>query len=171
MKYHKAYILIGSNKGDRSQMLADACMMIQNNVGNIMQQSSIYETQPWKLTEVSKFLNQAIMVSTNLSPSVLLNKLQIIELILGRVRYNDYYESRPIDLDILFYDQDIINEVNLQIPHPLLHRRLFALVPLMEIANDFIHPIQKLSIFDLIEKCEDKGMIEKIADIPSGNFN
>ena len=170
MKNHNTYILLGSNKGDRFQMIADASSMIDSRVGKIIQRSSVYETQPWELSGTKDFLNQAILVQTKLTPQKLLNKLQIIELILGRVRYNDYYESRPIDLDILFYDQVIINELNLQIPHPLFHRRLFAMIPMLEIANDFIHPIKNISISALIDNCKDRGEIERLVAIPSGNI-
>ena len=170
-KSSEVYLLLGSNKGDCYEMLKQSCEMIGRNCGKIVKKSSIYITSPWEFHDDHNFLNQVLLLQTSLSPKVLLNKIQIIELILGRVHYHDYYESRFIDIDILFYDKELIRDANLCIPHPLLHKRLFTLIPLAEISGNFMHPLLKKSISDLIKTCPDNSMIKKYTNVFSDNYS
>lgn len=103
----------------------------------------------------------AVKIETELAPHVLLEKIQAIESVMGRVRGPEHFSSRLIDIDILLYDDIIIDEENLKIPHALLQERRFVLVPLCEIAHTLIHPVLKKTIEELLEECEDKGMVIK----------
>lgn len=151
-----AYILLGGNLGDRSLILKRAIAMLEEDAGNIAKCSSVYETEPWGYNDDNLYLNQVVMLNTGLSPKSLLQELLQIESRLGRVRDSSYYKSRAIDLDILFYDDLIINMENLIIPHPLLQKRMFTLAPLNEIASELMHPKLKCTIKDLIGTCDDK---------------
>jgi 2-amino-4-hydroxy-6-hydroxymethyldihydropteridine diphosphokinase len=102
-----------------------------------------------------------VKLETNLSPSGLLGRILMIESLLGRVRSDTHYASRIIDLDILFYDNIIINEISLKIPHPLMQERMFVLVPLCEIEPDYVHPVFNQTIASLLKKCKDKSKVRK----------
>jgi 2-amino-4-hydroxy-6-hydroxymethyldihydropteridine diphosphokinase len=149
-----AYISLGSNMGDRIMFLQEARNYIQSDIGNILHESKIYETSAWGNTNQPKFLNQIIKIETKLSPKYLLENCLCIEKKLGRTRVK-IWDQRTIDLDILFYDKQIIHHENLIIPHPYLHLRNFILVPMNEINPDFIHPVLELTISQLLEKCPD----------------
>ncbi len=151
-----AYILLGGNLGDRSLILKRAIAMMEEDVGNIEKCSSVYETEPWGYNDDNSYLNQVVILNTELSPKSLLHELLQIESKLGRKRDSSYYASRAIDLDILFYDDLVINMENLIIPHPLLEKRMFTLAPLNEIASELMHPRLKCTIKDLIGICDDK---------------
>ena len=150
-------ILLGSNLGDREMLIKSAIDMIGKNCGNVLSYSRIYETEPWGFDAENNFLNQIISIQTDLRPHDLLKELLSIEAILGRKR-NEYattYESRPMDLDILYYDDLIINDNDLILPHPRLHRRRFTLLPLCDIAPDLKHPLFNKSNKTLLEECDD----------------
>lgn len=152
---HTAYLLLGSNLGDRLQFLDRAIDRIGTTAGSIVAQSSVYETEAWGATEdLPPHLNQAICIQTELESAALLAALQAIENELERSRIRKW-GSRTIDIDIIFYDQEIINTAALTVPHPYLEKRMFALKPMVEIAKSFIHPISKKSIQDLVAACED----------------
>jgi 2-amino-4-hydroxy-6-hydroxymethyldihydropteridine diphosphokinase len=108
------------------------------------------------------FLNQVLLYETLLTPNEILQTIGVIEAENGRVHTKDGYSSRNLDIDILFYDSLILNSADLTVPHPLLHVRRFTLLPLAEIAPDFIHPVLQLSMRDLLEKCEDLGTANKL---------
>lgn len=154
---HKAYLLLGSNRGDRFKMLNQANELISDQTGKINQVSSVYESVPWGFADETNFLNQVICIKTHLSPFDLLAGLMRIETILGRTRHSDGYTSRLIDIDILFYDNIILIDENLTIPHPRLHKRLFTLLPLAEVAEELIHPVLHLPVPKLLQQCEDKS--------------
>ncbi len=167
------FLLLGSNRGDREQNLIQACAAIKKRIGNITGISSIYETEPWGFDDNTAFYNQALEVETMLSESELLNVIHGIEKDLGRVRAsascgtecgcsNEAYSSRTIDIDILFYASKILFTGELMIPHPRLHERRFTLIPLHEIAPDFIHPIFRESVTKLLNHCTDKGVVNRI---------
>ena len=137
-------------------MLERARCEINKRAGEIIRSSSIYETEPWGFDDQTSFLNQVLIIDTFLEPHELLDILLRIESELGRKRKSDEYESRLIDIDILFYDNLKINERDLIIPHPRIEERMFVLKPLMEIAPGMIHPVTGLSIKHLYEKCQDK---------------
>ena len=154
MTKHKTHLLIGGNLGDRLANLAAARRLISQRIGNVVKASSLYETQPWGNADQPDFLNQALEVATELPPLVVLKVILEIEKQLGRQRA-DKWSARTIDIDILFYDAKVLNTKDLTLPHPNLHERNFALVPMLEIAPNKQHPISKKNIEELYEACED----------------
>jgi 2-amino-4-hydroxy-6-hydroxymethyldihydropteridine diphosphokinase len=150
-----AYLLIGGNIGDRLANLETATKAIQDQIGNILLSSSIYETAAWGLENQASFLNQALLVSTTADAQTLLEKLLAIEQQMGRIR-NQPLGPRIIDLDIIFFNEEVIALTNLVIPHPQMQKRNFVLSPLNEIAPNYLHPILKKSINQLLMNCEDK---------------
>lgn len=154
-KLEKIYLLTGSNLGNREQQLMQAVQMLNENTGEVTAQSSFYETEAWGLTDQPDFLNQALELITLLSPQQLIESILKIEKEMGRIR-NEKWTARLIDIDMIFYGSRIIKAETLTIPHPFMHERNFVLVPLMEIAADFIHPVFKLSVRELYERCEDR---------------
>ena len=151
----KAYIGIGSNLGNKEENIRKAIELIKEKC-KILKVSSLYETEPVGYKEQDWFLNCAIEIETKLKPQELIKFLLLIEKKLGRIR-TVKNGPRTIDLDILFYGSEIINEKNLIIPHPRLHERLFVLEPLKEVCPNFIHPVFNKSvneIHSLVNKLE-----------------
>ena len=153
------FLLLGGNLGDRNQNLEDARECIALKIGTIKKTSSIYQTAAWGVENQPAFLNQVVEVSSLLSPQKTLTQINEIEKKLGRKRYQKWY-ARTIDIDILYYENEIIVEENLKVPHPFLHQRRFTLVPLAEIAPSFVHPILKKTNAELLEECEDDLPVE-----------
>ena len=158
----KLYLLLGGNLGDKQNVFSEARNKLNELTGKITAQSTIYETEPWGFESDDIFWNQVLEISTNLSPEEVLEKTQQIELEMGRIRKSKEYDSRIIDIDILFYGNQIIDQKNLIIPHPLIQERKFALVPLCEIAADLIHPVFQKSIRQLLDECQDTLSIERV---------
>ena len=156
-----SFILLGSNMGDREVVLDNAIKEIEKRCGRIVNKSSLYESEPWGFDTDLYFLNQAIAVETELEPHDLLKELLTIEAELGRRRNENYigYESRPIDLDIIYIDDMINNDDDLILPHPRMHLRRFVLVPLSEISPDFVHPILRERNSTLLDRCEDQSEV------------
>jgi 2-amino-4-hydroxy-6-hydroxymethyldihydropteridine diphosphokinase len=146
-----AYIGIGSNLGNRQQNCLLTIELLEEKGITIKKRSSMYETEPWGIKNQPRFINMAIEIETGLEPVELLRLLKSIEREIGR---GDSYKWGPriIDLDILLFDDLIVKEDNLQIPHPFMHERDFVLRPLCEIAPDRIHPLLKVRICDLMQK-------------------
>lgn len=158
-KVADVFLLTGGNQGDRMNFLNQADSMISKSIGEIVKSSSVYESEPWGFIDSNRFLNKVNKVITLLSPEDLLSAIHKIEKSLGRTRVNNKYQSRTIDIDILFYDDIIYNAENLLIPHPHLHKRLFTLLPMMEIEPDYIHPLLKSNITGLFKNCDDSGIV------------
>lgn len=154
------YLCLGGNIGDREKALQLALFEINLLIGVITAQSSIYETEAWGVENQQAYLNQCIEVKTGLNPNELIHKLLHIEKELGRERTeSETYEPRTIDIDILFYNQEIIDSKQLTIPHPRLHLRKFVLIPLSDICPNYLHPILNKTIFNLLSHCEDQSKV------------
>ncbi|MBQ6068647.1 MAG: 2-amino-4-hydroxy-6-hydroxymethyldihydropteridine diphosphokinase [Bacteroidales bacterium] len=166
------YLLIGGNQGDRRQMISQATDLIQQRIGSVATCSYIYETAPWGFFSPDEtpqsFFNQALAANTSLSPHEALNEAMSIEQMLGRHRpsngeSNDigsstnshFYFSRPIDIDLIFYDQLVIDTPDLTLPHPRMHLRRFVLQPLCDIAPQYRHPIINKTLTELLDECTD----------------
>lgn len=158
---NKVYLLTGSNVGDSSALLKEAKLAIQKQVGEIEAASHLYKTAPWGNTNQQDFLNQVLAVNTILSATDVLKIILNIELQMGRTREKKW-APRTIDIDILFFNNEFIQEENLIVPHPLLHQRRFTLVPLAEIAPNYSHPLLHQSIFNLLQHCNDDSVVEKL---------
>jgi 2-amino-4-hydroxy-6-hydroxymethyldihydropteridine diphosphokinase len=179
----EVFILLGSNRGDRNSFITRAVEMIEIHAGVVCRKSSLYETEPWGFDDPTPFLNQVVEIETNLAPENLLNQLLTIEVKLGRIRPFDgcgcgvppspvsgngsgnsktpVYAGRTIDLDILFYGDRLVFTDALMIPHPRLHERRFTLVPLNEVAPEFIHPLLKKTMAVLLNDCRDQTTVKK----------
>lgn len=151
---YQAYLLLGSNRGNRELMLSKAKDCIENRIGVIITWSSIYESEAWGEKSSNPYLNQAIEISTSLSPESLLKEILKIELDMGREK-RAKWEDRIIDIDILFFGNQVIQTPNLVVPHPWIQDRNFTLVPLMEIAPDHIHPVFNKRIEELYFESKD----------------
>ncbi|MEL6719499.1 MAG: 2-amino-4-hydroxy-6-hydroxymethyldihydropteridine diphosphokinase [Bacteroidota bacterium] len=150
----KVYLSIGGNLGDREQNLELARRSIEEEIGKIILASSIYETAAWGITDQPDFLNQVLEVETALLPFEILDKIQQIEQKMGRVKIQRW-GTRVIDVDILFYGNEIIQSQRLTIPHPGIPDRNFVLVPMREIAADLWHPVLEKTIESLSLACPD----------------
>jgi len=149
------YLLLGTNMGDRVAQLDRARSEIARELGTLCHISSIYETDAWGNENQSRFLNQVVEVATPLKPFPLLKEINTIEKRMGRIRINKW-EARLIDIDILYYADQVINEAHLQIPHPHLPDRRFALAPLQEIAPGFVHPVLGKTTTELLNQTSDQ---------------
>ena len=158
------HILFGSNMGDKNEIFAQACLFINNRCGRIVAVSSAYESEPWGFEAEEWFMNRLITVETELEPEEIMQQLLGIEAELGRVRHpeTDGYTSRTADLDILYYGSRIVVTGSLVVPHPRLHQRRFALLPLCEMVPQFVHPAFKLTQTELLERCPDTSEVRKI---------
>lgn len=151
---HTVYLLLGSNKGNRFKNLLLAKYFIQLKAGNVLKNSAIYKTEAWGNTKQSAYLNQAILLETDISPFRLLKVLEKIEKTLGRAN-KSLNAARTIDIDILLYDNIVLESKNLIIPHPRLQLRNFTLLPLAELNKSYTHPVLHKSIEELCQVCED----------------
>jgi 2-amino-4-hydroxy-6-hydroxymethyldihydropteridine diphosphokinase len=150
------YIALGSNLGDRQDFLKKAINAFAPDI-TTLRASHIYQTPPWGFTDQPSFLNQVVETETDLEPEALLQKLKSIEKSLGRVE-TVRYGPRCIDLDILFYGNDTYSSEKLVIPHPMIPERAFVLVPMNELAPDYVHPQLNLSISTLLGNLDPDGI-------------
>lgn len=159
------YLLIGGNQGNRQQIINNATNLIQQRIGFVAVSSHIYETEPWgdfQDPNTQPFLNIALLVHTNLTPLQALSSALLIEKELGRQRIGlpsssnlRTYFSRPIDIDLIFFGNLVINTPTLTLPHPRMHLRRFVLKPLCDIAPDYIHPLFNKTLNTLLSECTD----------------
>jgi len=157
---NKTYLLLGSNIGDREQKFAQAKKHIEKKIGQIIRQSKLYQTAAWGKTDQADFLNQVIIIETKLSADKIMSFILNIEKKLGRIR-TIKNAPRTIDIDILFFNKEIINQHNLSVPHPEIQNRRFVLVPLNELSPNLKHPVINKNIHYLLKKCKDKLNVKK----------
>ena len=158
-----AYLLLGSNEGDRKLWLKMATDMIDIHCGLIVKKSAVYKTAAWGIIDQPEFLNMVVCVKTDKKPNDLLDAILNIERALGRER-NEKWGRRKIDIDILFYNDEIIDIPGLVIPHPYIQERKFTLVPLAEIAPTYMHPVIKKTVQSLLDNCPDNLAVVNAAD-------
>jgi 2-amino-4-hydroxy-6-hydroxymethyldihydropteridine diphosphokinase len=159
---NKTFLLLGSNQGERAINLAEAKSKISRELGIIITASSIYKTAAWGLENQPEFYNEVIIVKTENDAFETLSLLLNIEQKMGRVR-SEKWGPRIIDIDILFFNDSVINSPTLKIPHPEIQNRMFTLKPLVEVAQNFIHPVLHKSLQQLMEECLDPLPVNKIA--------
>ncbi|WP_205502077.1 2-amino-4-hydroxy-6-hydroxymethyldihydropteridine diphosphokinase [Rufibacter psychrotolerans] len=148
------YLLLGSNLGDRLFYLREAAAQLSAVFGKTVQKSKLYETAAWGLEDQPPFLNQVLVFETRFTPRVVLALTQRIEQDLGRIR-KERWGARVIDIDVLFYGQEILETPQLHLPHPQLHLRRFTLTPLAEVAPEFVHPVLQKTMTQLLQECPD----------------
>jgi 2-amino-4-hydroxy-6-hydroxymethyldihydropteridine diphosphokinase len=152
---YRVFLSLGSNQGKRKSNLIKAKKLLIDMVGDIKRCSSIYKTKPWGCAHQQNFFNQVIELMTVYNPHDLLKKLKDIEKLLGRMPAGKEYAARPLDLDILLFEDMILSDPTLKIPHPLMHLRKFVLVPFVEIEPEMIHPVFRKTMKQLLNECED----------------
>ncbi len=156
-KWHKVYLSLGSNMGDKRENLLEAIKKVgELENTEVVKSSTILETEPFGYIEQDNFLNACLEVKTLLTPQEFLSSILKIELDMGRVR-EIKWGPRVIDIDILFYDDEIIQEDNLAVPHPWICEREFVLEPLSEIAPNYVHPLERKTIMMLARKLKESG--------------
>ncbi|GAA4381769.1 2-amino-4-hydroxy-6-hydroxymethyldihydropteridine diphosphokinase [Hymenobacter koreensis] len=156
---HTAYLLLGSNLGNRVAVLHRALVALAEQAGKIVSVSPVYETAAWGLEAQPAFLNQAVHISTALAPEALLDICQQVEQEAGRER-EEMWGPRTLDVDILLYDDVVLDSPRLVLPHPRLHKRRFALVPLADLAPSLVHPALGQTVQQLLADCPDTLPVE-----------
>lgn len=158
---NSAYLITGGNIGNRQEELAYAAKLVEERCGRVIDKSSFYETAAWGKTDQDAFLNQALVLETSLTARDLLNEILYIENLMGRDRL-EKYGPRIIDIDIIFFNHQVIKENGLLVPHPEMARRRFVLEPLKEVIPAYIHPLYYKTITELLAECEDTLPVKKI---------
>jgi 2-amino-4-hydroxy-6-hydroxymethyldihydropteridine diphosphokinase len=153
------YLLTGSNIEPRMHFLQMAKNAIEEQLGAIVNESSVYESEAWGFNAEIAFLNQVLLIRTNLGAADILKRVLDIEKSMGRSRGNNGYTSRTIDIDMLYYGDEVIENDQLIVPHPRIASRNFTLLPLNEIAGSFIHPVLKLTNKELLKRTRDTGKV------------
>lgn len=156
------FLITGGNMGNRKINLEKAADLIKKNIGSIIQSSKIYETDAWGITDQPPFYNQVHIVESEFSTDEILRKILAIEKKMGRVR-TIKNAARIIDIDILFFNNDVINTQNVIVPHKEIPNRRFVLSPLNELSPGFIHPLLRKSIHELLSDCKDELKATPIA--------
>ena len=157
------YLILGGNKGNRTKIISEAIDLVTSHIGRKKAISGLYESESWGFKS-EPFVNQVIILKTGLSPTEVLRCSQQIENQLGRTRKSAGYEARTIDIDLLYYDSLVLNATDLTIPHPRIAERRFVLVPLAEIAPDWIYPVTGLTVSQMLEQCPDRLGVTRLKD-------
>jgi 2-amino-4-hydroxy-6-hydroxymethyldihydropteridine diphosphokinase len=157
----QVFLSLGGNLGNTQEIFKACYPLIENKVGAILKQSSLYQTAAWGLQDQADFINQVILVETDIFPEAILVAIQAIEKDFGRER-KVTWGPRTLDLDILFVDQQNIQTANLQVPHPHIQNRKFILIPMHEIAADYVHPGLKKTIAELLRESKDESAVNII---------
>jgi 2-amino-4-hydroxy-6-hydroxymethyldihydropteridine diphosphokinase len=158
---NKLYLLLGSNIGNSKKQLAAAQKHLAKKIGTVARQSRLYETAAWGKTDQPDFLNQVVVMRSDLTVTDCLKEILLIEQLMGRIR-TEKNAPRIIDIDILYFNREIIKSEQLTVPHPAIQDRRFVLVPLNELSPNFIHPELKKTNHELLIKCSDKLDVKKI---------
>jgi deoxyguanosine kinase len=154
---HQVILSLGSNQGNRLENIKQCIDLIHQEIGDVIKVSSLYETPSWGF-ESDSFYNCALILQTSYSPHEILDKVLKVERNLGRIRGGEQgYQARVIDVDLIAYDDKIVNTENLQIPHPLMQNRNFVLLPIRDLNLNWIHPVLKKSILELLQLSPDKS--------------
>lgn len=169
---NKVFLSLGANLGNKAKNLSSAIELILNEIGTVEKVSGVYNSEPWGFEAEHCFYNMIVEVHTELNPQDLLRSCQNVEKTIGRIKTHDTfgYTSRVIDIDIVFYEDQIINEEHLIIPHYLMHERFFVLKPMNELAPNFVHPKLKKSIAELLKECDDHSEVNYSGDLSSLSF-
>lgn len=175
---HQVILAIGSNQGDRLENIKHSLQLIHQEVGTVVRVSSLYESPSWGF-ESDAFYNCAVLIHTFSAAEVVLNQILELEKKLGRIRLEqEGYQARLIDIDLIFFDDEVIATSNLQVPHPLLQERNFVLLPLADLKLDIVHPVLKKTIKELVAASVDDSVCVTIGtlqnplrDIPLENYN
>jgi 2-amino-4-hydroxy-6-hydroxymethyldihydropteridine diphosphokinase len=156
-----AYLITGGNIGNAKQQLAEAAHLLGQHCGHVIDQSALYETAPWGMADQENFLNQVLVIETGLSAQEVMKVIGTIEQQMGRKR-KEKNGPRVIDVDILFFNHQIINEPGLTVPHPHMRERRFVLEPLNEVAPAFIHPVFYKTVRQMLDECSDELKVKKL---------
>lgn len=159
---NQAYILIGGNTGNRVNNLTKACRLLEERCGRIKVRSAVYETQAWGITDQRDFLNQAVLLETEFPAAELMDTLLEVEEAMGRKR-GERNGPRNIDMDIILFNDDVIDTSRLKVPHPRMHLRRFVMVPMCELAPDLAHPVTGKKMSRLLRECKDRLVVERYA--------
>ena len=163
---NQVILLLGTNLGDCPKNLKKTINLLEHRNIVITATSSVYKTEPWGYSSDNWFFNLVIKMETNMNIISLFEEINKIELDLGReIKTEIGYSDRLIDIDILFFNDEVLNSKNLQVPHPRLHSRKFTLLPLSEIMPELIHPVFNKTIRTLLEECVDEGKSIKIGSL------
>jgi 2-amino-4-hydroxy-6-hydroxymethyldihydropteridine diphosphokinase len=156
------FLQLGSNLGERELLLQDAIIAIEDRVGLVVEKSKVYESFPWRVEGQENYLNQILKVKTEILADDVLSIVLDIEKELGRIRIEKWGE-RLIDIDIIFYNDDIIETSQLCVPHKHMHERMFVLTPLNSIAPDMLHPKYNKTVEELLQICKDTELVKEYA--------
>lgn len=159
---HKVFLGLGGNIGDKKQNYYRVRQLIEKKLGEVIQASSAYETPPWGFQSENAFWNQVILIETVFEAEELLWRIHEMEEEFGRKRGLERYGSREMDIDILYFNEEYFETKTLIIPHPRIQERRFVLVPLVEIAPDYLHPLLRMSSVTMLENCRDNSLIKKL---------
>lgn len=157
---NQIYILLGANLGNPTSQIAQASTLLQDRIGPIVKSSALYVSEGWGVTDQPLFYNQALIIQTDLDKQTCLSICQEIETELGRTRLVKW-GARLIDIDIIYFNDEVYESEDLVIPHPLMQFRNFVLVPFCEIAEDYVHPLLRQTNRQLLSKSEDELVVKK----------